>query len=141
VVRTFDICARVHSLPLFVGDRGPTSIDLSTATKLRDVVFRPDSWSLGWITKALQTITPNHRDLRQIIIHIPRGLTFIDLGADGGPTIGEPIRGQCLGLDHLLIQFWESRSIRPKVIYAEQVTGYVERLLPGITERGIINLV
>jgi hypothetical protein len=49
----------------------PASIDLSKATKLKDVVFQPRSREVEWVTMALQTITSKHRDLRQISIHMP----------------------------------------------------------------------
>ena len=61
----------------------------------------------------------------------------------------EEIRGQWLGLDRLLIQFWESSSIRLKVTHAiskgEMQNGwiryFVEGFLPEIAERGIIDVV
>jgi hypothetical protein len=59
------------NLLLFLDGSEPASIDLSKATKLKDVVFQPKSWSVEWITTALRTITPKHRDLRQISIHDP----------------------------------------------------------------------
>ena len=94
------------------------------------------------MTTALQTITPNHRELRQISIRVAYYSVFArtSTGANAGQTGGGP--WYCPGLDHLLIQFWESRSIRLKVIYTEEgVAGYIERLLPEITRRGIIDLV
>ena len=54
-----------------------------------------------------------------------------------------------LDLDHLLVQFWESRSIRPKVVCPIPKEGKqsacmgdsIGCLLPEIVGRGIINLV
>jgi len=58
--------------PLFVGDHSPASIDLSMATKLKDAVFQLASRSpnVGWVTLALRTITPKHRNLRRISIRV-----------------------------------------------------------------------
>ena len=116
-------------------------------TKLRDAVFRPQSPAVTWITAALQTINTKHRDLQHISIHAPSQFAHIDPGADIRQTIGEEVYRQWLDIDRLLVQFWESRSIRPEVICAvlrgeNQTTRYYMRcLLPEITERGIIDLV
>jgi len=78
--RTFiHICACIdNSIFLQVGSE-PGSFDLSKATRLRDLVFRPESQSVEWITMALQTITPEHQDLQRVSIHIPYHLTFFGL--------------------------------------------------------------
>ena len=93
---------------------------------------------------ALQTITPEHQDLRRISIHIPFYLTN---GTGAGQTVGEAARREWLDLDRLLVQLWESRSIRPRVGYKglgqrmkQQTTDYwVGCLLPEITRRGIVD--
>jgi len=52
-----------------------------------------------------------------------------------------------LGLDRLLVQFWEARSTGPKVICTvwgglkQDVRGHTECLLPELTRRGVIDLV
>ena len=116
---------------------GPTSINLSKATRLKDMVFRVESRSIEWVTMTLQTITPEHRDLQQISICVPYYLTLFEVGANVRQTIGELICGHWLGLDHLLVQFWESRLIRPRV----GCTDCIGSLLPEITRRGIMDLV
>ena len=91
---------------------------------------------------ALKTITPNNLDLRQITIIVPYSVT-----TDGFATkpTGGPVHGQWLELDRILVQLWDSRSIRPKVVWTMQTgvdaKGYVERLLPGIMKRGMVDLV
>ena len=89
---------------------------------------------IEWVVVALRTITPKHRDLRQITIHMPRGLTHTRLDAGGG---------QWSDIDRLLVQFWESRLIRPKVVcpMVQDVRDLVGWLLPEITKRGLIDLV
>ena len=63
-------------------------------------------------------------------------------GANVRQAIGEANFEQWLNLDRLLVQFWESRSIRPKVVCAKLREGrdWAGCLLPEITGRGIIDL-
>ena len=90
---------------------------------------------------ALQTITHKNRDF-QLRIHIPSYLAPARTDSNFGQTIGEENREQWLDLDRLLVQLWESRSIRPKVksMTDRDVRDYVGHLLPEITKRGIIDL-
>jgi len=118
-------------------------IDLSKATKLRDVLFRPQSSRAKWITAAFQTITPNHRELQKISLGFPY---FADsLNVD---TLKQSTNyGEWLDLDRLLVQFWESRSTGPKVICVvwegqkRDFRGFTECLFPELTKRGAIDLV
>ena len=136
------IRVRINNLTLFQGGRGPSSFDLSTATNLRDLVFQPES-QCAWVTVALQTITPKHRDLRRISIHVHHSLT--DYGASVMDDLGEATFRKWLDLDRLLVQLWESRSIRPKVgcvrpAQVHQNTEYcIAALFPEITKRGIVD--
>jgi hypothetical protein len=41
------------SLLPFPGNPGSAPVDLSKAMKLKDVVFRPGIWRVGWVTEAL----------------------------------------------------------------------------------------
>ena len=98
---------------------------------------------------ALQTITSKHRDLWQISIHVPHDLTYPDLDMDVGRIIREEICREWSGLDRLLVQFLESHSIRPRIVYPtlkeEKQSVYMRDiigcLLPEITGREIIDLV
>jgi len=96
----------------------------------------------------LQTITPQHRDLRQISICIPYQFDIHGAGANIRQTIGETTYEEWSDLDHLLVQLWESHSIRPKITYVctsqneeKEAIDCVSCLLPEITKRGIIYLV
>ena len=121
-------------------------IDLSKVTKLKDAAFGPGLWDVEWITMTLQTIAPAHRDLRQISIYIP--YRSDDLGRHFTQTIEEAILRQWLALDRLLVQLWESHSIRPRVAHLkseeeeenEWMRECIEGLLPEMTGRGIIEL-
>lgn len=91
-------------LTFVLGDSDADSIDLSKATKLKDAVFFLTSPNVEWITVALQTITPEHRHLRQISIRVLYNLALTEVGADIRqviPTIGEPFLDQWLCLDRL----------------------------------------
>jgi len=133
-----------NSISFLVGSV-PGSFNLSKATKLRDLVFRPESQSVEWITMALQTITPEHQDLRHISIYVPYYLT--NSGPDIGELLGEATFREWLDLDRLLVQLWELYLIPPRVGYVGpegkgQLTEYcMGLLLPEVAKRGIVVLV
>jgi len=97
----------------------PRAIDLSKATKLKDVVLRCGSPNNEWVTTTLETVTFQHQDLQQISIHIPPTLSHAMPGDDA--TVerveGADPQTQWSDLDRLLVRFWDTRSIRPKVVY------------------------
>ena len=142
-VRPFCLCVRTDNLILFLGKPGSASVDLSKAIKLKDMLVQLLSWSVQWVITTLHTITPKHRDLRQITIDLPGSSAVIGASADLGKAIGEEDFGQWLDLDRLLVQLWESHSIRPRVVYVEwnNMINGIRYLLPEITRRGIIHLI
>ena len=142
MVRPFGARVRTGGLLLLPVDppQGSASTDLSKATKLRDVVFQVGSQRVRWITTALQTITPEHKDLRQISFEIPDDFILARADAD----VGETIYRQWVDFDRLLVRLWESRSIRPKIVGAtkgeQETREYIGCLLPEITKRGVIDV-
>jgi hypothetical protein len=136
------ICVRTHNLLPYPDEIESGSMDLSKATKLKDVVFRSGLQRVEWVVKALQTITPQHRDLQHLIIDILHNYSFADLGDNDEEAVGELVHGQWPDLDRLLIQFWGSHSIRPKVVFTagHGVEDSIESLLPEITKRGIVEV-
>lgn len=133
------------NLPSCIGD---SSVDLSKATNLRNVVFQPVFSAVTWIITTLRTITSRHRDLQHISIQVPYEFTSINSGTDVLQTIGEAISGQWLDLDRLLVQSWESRSVRPRLIIATKLwereldARYcIGSLFPEVTQRDIVELV
>ena len=95
---------------------------------------------------ALETITFEHRNFQQISIHAPYHPPSIVDHTNLKKTLGEPHHRQWMVLDLLLVQFWELRAIRPKIVCGvprekKWVYEYVGSLLPEITKRGIIDLV
>ena len=137
-----------HNPPLFAGDSDPASIDLSKATKLRDVVFILTSPDVEWITLALQTFTPEHRHLQRFSICVLFTFALSRVGADPGqviPAIGGSVLDRWLDLDHLLVQFWELHSICPNITCVmlneeKEIRDSMGQLLLETTERGIIDL-
>jgi len=110
-------------------------LDLSTATKLRDLVFRSRQPNVRWITRALQSVKS---DLRRITLK-PDPYTFIN-------PIHETNFQEWWDLDRLLVQFRTSRSICPKVVHEmkrdeEGMSGHALTLLPELTRRGLVDLV
>jgi len=87
----------------------------------------------------LRTITPKHRDLQHISIYMPRYLPTIHAGVSVRQIVGEEVFREWLDLDRLLIQFWESRSIRPKIEW--DARHYIGCLLPTVAGGGMIDLV
>ena len=104
---------------------GPGSpVDLSEATKLKDVAFQLNSWNVQWVITTLQTITLRPRGLRQITIDVPYDLvrkTFETSFRQANSfeenfkwAVGEENCEQWLDFDRLLVQLWELCWIRPK---------------------------
>jgi len=114
---------------------GTPSLDLSKATKLKDIVFSCGKSDVRWITTTIQTATS--KNLQQITVSLRPDLL---------DQIGEIVYQELQDLDCLLVQLWVSRSIRPNITYQ---TGKGERnmrwlaqgSLPKLVGRGFINAV
>jgi len=117
LVRLFGAHLRTGNLFLISVGWRPDSIDLSKAMKLKELVFLVESRGADWITMALRTIVPEHRTFQRITIYLPYDLGLTGSGANVRRIAGELVFGQWLELDRLLVQLWESRSIRPRIIY------------------------
>jgi len=122
-----------------------SSIDISKAGKLKDVGFLGSRSSVQWVTRSLQTITPNHRNLQQIALDTPSILHV----NHPDPVhirriVGETTYRDWLELDHLLAKLCESHSIHLKVLHLPEYVGgvgsCVETLLPEVTRRGMVGL-
>jgi len=106
--------------------------NLSTAKKLKHLVFRCARAQVQWITTTLQTV--KSEDLQQITLW-PGADVFVR-------KIGEPVRQQWQDLDHLLVQLWASHSIRLEILWMrrEDVREYAPSLLPELIRSGLIDL-
>ena len=123
----------IRTLPIQLG-RG-TELDLSAATKLKDLVLQSHQPNVRWITRALQSVKSN--GLRRITLR-PDPYTFLS-------PLQETTYQEWWDLDRLLVQFRTSRLICPKVVYKmnldEEMRGYALSLLPELTRRGLVDLV
>jgi len=96
---------------------------------------------------ALRTITPKHQDLQQVSIHVPFYTALVNTDANVREVIGEAVRQHWFDVDRLLVQFWESHSIRPSlesgvpVREGRDMRSCIGLLMPEVTRRGIIDLV
>ena len=129
-------CQTRHLLTSRSTDRSvPIQIDLSKAMKLQHIIFRCGSLRIEWITRTLETITPENQGFQRITVDVDR--VRILVGVD--PGVGWP------DLDHLLVRFWESRSIRTTLeSFGRPLRGMMDFamcLLPELTKRGAIDLV
>jgi len=149
VVSPLDSCVEIGALlelPFPPANSWTASIDFSGATILKEAVFRLRMLDPIWIVMALQTITSEHRHFQWISIHAPYNLPSTIDPTSLKPTLGESYYRRWMDLDWLLVQFWESRAIRPKIVYRmsrekKGVCEFIGNLLPEITKRGVINLV
>lgn len=85
---------------------------------------------------ALQTV--DSKDLQLITLR-PNHYAFRH-------SIQETVHREWENLDRLLVQFWTSRSIRPRITYEsemdeEELKGYAVTLLPELTMRGLVDVV
>ena len=116
-------------------DVGASTIDLSKATKLKYLKFLWGGSTVRWITTTLQTVKS-------------KNLQRISLCRDGvlPEMIREEFHQELKDLDHLLVQFWITHSIRLQVTYVvgkgmEDLRDCVSSLLPELTRRGLVDLV
>ena len=100
------------------------SLDLSTATKLKDVEFRSEG-PLRWINVALETI--KSKDLQRVTVKPWHVLVDYREWED---------------LDHTLAQHWTSRSIRSTILFSRKgkMMGLVPKLLPELTKEGAVDV-
>lgn len=156
------LCINCHLIGTSVGhffpyrwltsvDESTGSIDLSKATKLKDVAFVRDL-NPRWITMTLRTITSNHRNIQQISVDTSYILYDLILTrvdpANFKHTIGATAHAEWSELDRLLCKLWESRLVRSRVMYnvpSSVETGKaricMESLFPEGTKRGVVDLV
>lgn len=101
----------------------------------------------------LRTITPNHRNLRQISICITHTLSHVAPHRIH-PTyfklsVSSDAHQQWLELDRLLVQLWESHAIRLRVLYdgststvaQQKMRGCIECFFPETVARGIVDMI
>ena len=141
-------------LPEFwsAGESTPSAIDLSTATKLKNIEFRCETFEIGWVVRTLETLGSKQRGLRQISIRVPSDLVYV--AAEDCAVVEQRIEKANPGtrwsdLDRVLVRLWESHVTHVTVVYpqpgrrrgAREMKDWAVYLLPEVTKRGIIDLV
>jgi len=116
-----------------ITESGMLSLDLSSATNLKHLKLVQTGPSVGWIVRALQTV--KSKSIQFIGIYPP--ITLPER---------EDVHREWQDLDNLLVQFWISHSIRPRVQYTvgggkKDLRGRFPSLLPELTRRGLVDLV
>ena len=126
------------------------SIDLSKATRLKDICFVSDLYP-HWISSTLRTLAPNHQNL-QICVDLPSGFDYLEPeepidALKYREFIGEVTYSVWLELDHFLVQLWESNLARTEVTYrtagfnAEDTRNCIESLFPKLLKSGTANFI
>ena len=113
-----------------------TSLDLSKATGLSDLVFRCAVPNVRSAVTALRTV--KSKNLQQITIRLyPANLRDWTEGEDH-PELQD--------LDRTLVQFWILHSICPRFLYGLEgeemdTMAHVSLLFPELTRRGLVDVV
>jgi len=98
---------------------------------------------------ALRTVTHSRGNLQCISLHLrevpySRGIDTTD-PVEVKRMLGDDVYNQWLEIDQLLVQVWESHSIRPNVTcHAPPLDNWcslADSLLPELTKKGAIGLV
>jgi hypothetical protein len=113
---------------------GASPIDFSKAKKLKEVILKLEGIRDVSTAMALKTLTPDHRDLRQISICVVVNDQFND-----GKRF-EEIHRRWMDLDRFLAQLREYTAFDTQVTYIKGEVGEgiherVERLFPEMTKR------
>jgi hypothetical protein len=141
--------ANTLPLPVNIAKSGAPPLNLSTATKLKDLSFQCRRSDIQRVTMALQSV--QSENLQQIIIYplaVSADLELFNIHPYGTP--GNPVKETVLqewrDLERVLVRFWTSHSIRSKILYKagkgqKDWEALVPRLLPELTRRGLFDLV
>ena len=142
-------CVHADDLSTFVGIQPSELIDLSQATQLKDVEFVCEV-DPQWVSPALQTVTPNHRNLQRVLITVSDVLYCLRLCHSTSPAhvtsaIGESIYRGWLELDRVLARLRESHSVCLEITYevpswmdGTRARGFMGSLFPELTVRGFV---
>ena len=115
----------------------PPPLDLSEATKLKDLRFKWGSDKIQWVTTVLQTV--KSENLKKIQIIIGWFATF------DNPVEGAVCR-EWWELDRFLVELWSSRSVLSDIRFEEQEGGgdimgdIAPALLPESSKEGFVGM-
>lgn len=107
-------------------------LDLSKATKLKEVVFQAAKPSVLWILVTLQTV--RSKDLQNISIHH-------NVGPYDVPNVPVEFLPEWWHLDRSLVQFWALHLMRPKFFDETRfLKDATPTLFPELTSRGLLDV-
>ena len=136
----------VNGLSCSIDPSQPAQVNLSKATKLKDVTLKC-SLRPGWILKTLRTVACDHTELERIVLRVVSSQGLGD-SQDVKYAVGESAYREWLELDRVLAQLCESQSIRVKVVCdgsadtdESRERRRMEVLLPEAMARGVVDLV
>ena len=119
--------------PPAAGEYVRSPLDLSKATTLKHATFRCESLYCGWVVTTLQTIKPEHRDLRKVTIHLPHPRSSEEMVGEV-ETAKPGMRWS--DLDRLLVRLDKSRSTSSEVTFdGAQEEDWARYLLPETMKR------
>ena len=109
--------------------------NLSKARKLKGVRFECTGLNVRWIAATLRTAKSTNF----------RNITIMVTSCVAPPnSVEEMVHREWQDLDHLLVQLWTSRLIRPKITYMERRVAkglgkLVLSLLPNLAGKGVVS--
>lgn len=117
-----------------------TLIDFSKARKLKGVTFHElNELNAIWVVESLKKIKCENEFFEQISICTPQMKPFSPDAAQEIPPLN------CEALDKILVQLWELRKIRTKVVCdigrLEEGMAFIRSSLPEILEEGGIEII
>ena len=99
-----------------------------------------------WAAMVLKTPTSKPTDFRKDSIHIPIPTPPVDAPVSVKQSIGEETHEQWMDLNHILVRLWESSGVHTHILYTteeekREACKYIGALLPGMTKKGIVEMV
>lgn len=103
------------------------------------------NFSVAWVTTTLNTITAEHRNLREILLHGADLFKCIVSLVNARRVVGDELFQQWMDFDRSLIRLWESHAVRIRITYPsgrrEELCEFMGDLLPETMKRGLVELV
>lgn len=132
----------------FVLEPETPPLDLSRATKLKEITFSADiNYHASWVTATLDTITSQHTDLQQVSLRVSLPLHSPSSPVDISQAVGEDARRDLINLDTNLIRLSGLHPIHVKAKHChrgreegDMIRKFVENFLPETTSRGLVDI-
>jgi hypothetical protein len=130
------------------GDTSNFFLDLSMATRLESLTFRPWTMDVEWVIRTLNTIPGDHGNIKIRLVYDILRVKLPASGLEFANAVSPTILGQWLRLDKLIVQLWESSKIPTNVLCHDPREGWLAwgvgvatgTLLPEATRRGVVTV-